>query len=155
MKIFVDENIPLMTVKELRSKGFDVKDIRGTSEQGISDADLWQIVQKEKRLLITTDKGFSSHRNEAHHGILIIRLKQPSRLKIQTITSFIPFPEEFVTLPPIAPDSASSTFIPDVVWPAWMSTGTESSKYKTSSYHSGTWLVRLVLKYKLTFPLGR
>jgi hypothetical protein len=27
MKIFADENIPLMTIMELRSKGFDVKDI--------------------------------------------------------------------------------------------------------------------------------
>ena len=82
MKIFVDENIPLITVKELRSTGYDVRDIRGTTDQGIPDADLWQIAQQEKRLLITTDKGFSSQRHEEHHGILIIRLKQPSRLKI-------------------------------------------------------------------------
>ena len=34
MKIFVDENIPLITVKQLRSKGFDVTDIRGTPDQG-------------------------------------------------------------------------------------------------------------------------
>ena len=43
MKIFVDENIPLMTVKELRSKGFDVRDIRGTSDHGITDEELWKI----------------------------------------------------------------------------------------------------------------
>jgi len=30
----------------------------------------------------TTDKGFSIYRDEAHHGILIMRLKQPTRLKI-------------------------------------------------------------------------
>ena len=71
-----------MTVKELQSKGYEVRDIRGTADQGIPDADLWQIAQQEKRLLITTDKGFSSQRYEEHHGILIIRLKQPSRLKI-------------------------------------------------------------------------
>ena len=82
MKIFVDENIPLITVEELRSKGFDVADIRGSSEQGMPDEQLWLKVQEEKRLLITTDKGFSNYRNEAHHGILIIRLRQPTRLKI-------------------------------------------------------------------------
>ena len=82
MKVLVDENIPLMTVKELRSEGHDVRDIRGTPKQGVTDAELWEIAQQEKRLLISTDKGFSSQRNEAHHGILIIRLKQPSRLKI-------------------------------------------------------------------------
>ena len=82
MKIFVDENIPLITVKQLRSKGFDVTDIRGTPEQGMIDELLWKRTQKEKRLLITTDKGFSIYRYEAHYGILIIRLKQPTRLKI-------------------------------------------------------------------------
>ena len=93
MKIFVDENIPLMTVRELRSKGFDVTDIRGTPKQGMTDEQLWQIVQKEKRLLITTDKGFSNYRDHVHHGILIIRLKQPTRVKIhkrvmQTINKY-------------------------------------------------------------------
>jgi predicted nuclease of predicted toxin-antitoxin system len=82
MKIFVDENIPLITVKQLRSMGFDVTDIRGTPDQGMIDELLWKRTQKEKRLLITTDKGFSTYRNEAHYGILIIRLKQPTRLKI-------------------------------------------------------------------------
>jgi predicted nuclease of predicted toxin-antitoxin system len=82
MKIFVDENIPLITVKQLRSKGFDVTDIRGTPDQGMTDEVLWTRTQKEKSLLITTDKGFSIYRYEAHFGILIIRLKQPTRLKI-------------------------------------------------------------------------
>ncbi len=82
MKIFVDENIPLITVKELRKQRFDVIDIRGTLNQGITDKELWERVIYEKRLLITTDKGFSSHRDEKHCGILIIRLKQPTRLKI-------------------------------------------------------------------------
>jgi predicted nuclease of predicted toxin-antitoxin system len=82
MKIFVDENIPLVTVKELCEQGLDVFDIRGTDDQGITDEDLWQKVQNEKSLLITTDKGFSRYRDEIHHGILIIRLKQPTRQKI-------------------------------------------------------------------------
>jgi len=82
MRIFVDENIPLITVRELREKGFDVIDIRRTSNQGMTDEELWRKVQEEKCLLITTDKGFSSHRDEEHYGILIIRLKQPTRLKI-------------------------------------------------------------------------
>ena len=82
MKIFVDENIPLMTVRELRKQGNNVTDIRGTEDQAITDEVLWQKAQKEKCLLITTDKGFSNYREEPHHGILIIRLKQPNRQKI-------------------------------------------------------------------------
>ncbi len=93
MKVLVDENIPLITVEELRLKGFDVTDIRGSAEQGITDEVLWQKAQQKKRLFITTDKGFSIHRDEAHHGILTVRLKQPTRLKIyqrvmQAITKY-------------------------------------------------------------------
>ncbi len=55
MKVLVDENIPLITVEELRLKGIDVTDIRGSAEQGITDEVLWQKAQLEKRLFITTD----------------------------------------------------------------------------------------------------
>ena len=82
MKLLVDENIPRMTVNTLRDMGHDVKDLRQTPEQGISDEVLWDIAQHEKRLVVTTDKGFSHYRNQAHAGILIIRLKKPNRIKI-------------------------------------------------------------------------
>ncbi len=82
MKIFADENIPAMTIRELRRLGHEVKDIRGTDDEGITDEDIWKMLRKEKRLLITTDKGFIQKRHEKHSGILIIRLKQPNRIKI-------------------------------------------------------------------------
>lgn len=82
MKILVDENIPATTVTALREQGYDVLDIRGTDDQGMPDQELWQKAVQQKRLLITTDKGFAEHRDERHYGILIIRLKQPSRVKI-------------------------------------------------------------------------
>ena len=82
MKIVVDENIPLMTIAMLRDLNHEVLDIRGTPDEGSPDDDLWSRSQKEGRLLITTDKGFSKHRNEPHYGILIIRLKKPNRAKI-------------------------------------------------------------------------
>lgn len=78
MRILVDENIPIMTVEALRGSGHDVVDIRGTHHEGVEDADLWEMVQRQGRLFITTDKGFAQRRSEPHHGILIIRLKQPN-----------------------------------------------------------------------------
>ena len=57
MKILVDENIPLMTVKILREMGHDVLDIRGTKNEGITNSNLWKLTQKEHCLFITTDKG--------------------------------------------------------------------------------------------------
>ncbi len=82
MKICVDENIPLVSVTELVELGHDVLDIRGTSEEGLPDYLLWEKVQKEKRLLITTDKGFVGNKAETHFGILIVRLRQPNEIKI-------------------------------------------------------------------------
>lgn len=82
MKIFIDENIPLMTVRALREMGHTVTDIRSTSNRGISDDAIWAMSQQEKQLLITTDKGFAQYRNEQHHGILIVRLRKPNRHKI-------------------------------------------------------------------------
>ena len=71
MKILVDENIPLMTVAELRSMGHDVRDIRRTRLEGLDDAELWNMANTERRILVTTDKGFSQHRDERHSGVLI------------------------------------------------------------------------------------
>lgn len=71
-----------MTVQALRDLGHDVRDIRGTPIQGSGDNILWDIAQGEERLLISTDMGFSRHRNLRHAGILIVRLKQPNRQKI-------------------------------------------------------------------------
>ncbi|MGI9034642.1 MAG: DUF5615 family PIN-like protein [Pyrinomonadaceae bacterium] len=82
MKICVDENIPLGTVAELKNFGHDVLDVRGTINQGVSDETLWQMIQQERRLLITTDKGFLQYRSESHAGILIVRLRQPNAQKI-------------------------------------------------------------------------
>ncbi len=47
MKILVDENIPLMTVKALRQLGHEVLDIHGTAIEGSEDETLWQIAQRE------------------------------------------------------------------------------------------------------------
>src|SRR5216684_1698415 len=49
MKFLVNENIPRMTVDALRELGRDVKDVRGTSDQGLPDADLWALATAESR----------------------------------------------------------------------------------------------------------
>jgi hypothetical protein len=65
MRILVDENIPNTTVHELRAKGHDVLDIRGTDSQGMFDDELWSLAQTERRTLVTTDKGFGAPRRAA------------------------------------------------------------------------------------------
>ena len=78
MRILVDENIPLMTVNELKKLGYDIRDIRKSEYEGLQDAELWKIAQEDGRLLITTDKGFTQYRKYPHFGILVIRLRQPN-----------------------------------------------------------------------------
>lgn len=111
MKILVDENIPHLTTKALREMGNDVLDIRGTKEEGMKDAPLWQLAQRDGRLLITTDKGFTKYRYELHHGIIVVRLRQPNRRRIhqrtmQAITQFAT--EEWVGLLVVMRDYAQS-----------------------------------------------
>jgi predicted nuclease of predicted toxin-antitoxin system len=79
VKIFIDENIPRMTAQALQDAGHDVKDIRGTTSEGIEDEEIWTMVTQEKRILLTTDKGFSQYRNKNQPGILIILLSKPNR----------------------------------------------------------------------------
>ena len=81
MKIMVDEHIPLMTLHALRMAGHDVRDIRGTPEQGMSDDAIWEMAQQEGRLLITTDRGFTQYRAHPHCGMIIVRLRRPNRQK--------------------------------------------------------------------------
>jgi predicted nuclease of predicted toxin-antitoxin system len=82
MRILVDENIPTITVETLRAMGHDVLDIRGTERQGMFDDEFWPLAQTEQRMLVTTDKGFTEHRDEPHFGLLIVRLRQPNEQRI-------------------------------------------------------------------------
>ena len=95
MRILADENIPNLTVSELRTLGHDVLDIRGTPRPGMFDDELWSFAQAEQRILVTTDKGFSEYRDERHCGILVIRLRQPNESKIHAriLTAFRQFTE--------------------------------------------------------------
>lgn len=96
MRILVDENIPNITVDELRAMGHDVLDIRGTPRQGIFDDELWPLAQTERRTLVTTDKGFSAHRDEQHCGLLVVRLRQPNQQRIHAriMAAFRQFAEQ-------------------------------------------------------------
>jgi len=88
MRILVDENIPNLTVDKLRAMGHDVLDIPGTVRQGMFDDELWPLAQTEQRMLVTTDKGFSEHRDEPHYGLLVVRLRQPNEQRIHARNSW-------------------------------------------------------------------
>jgi predicted nuclease of predicted toxin-antitoxin system len=84
MRFLADENVPLMTVDALRALGHDVRDIRGTPDEGMPDDRLWDLAQREGRIVVTCNKGFTRHRSRPHCGILIVRLRRPNRLEMHT-----------------------------------------------------------------------
>src|ERR1039457_3411776 len=68
-----------MTVAGLRELGHDVKDVRGTGQQGLPDANLWTLGLAEERMLITTDKGFTEFIQSSPPGTSAIMYRNRSR----------------------------------------------------------------------------
>lgn len=82
MKIKLEENLPFHLAIPLRDLGHDVHTTQQEGLIGHLDGEIWQAAQIESRFLITQDLDFSDLRKFApgsHHGILLVRLRSPSR----------------------------------------------------------------------------
>lgn len=82
MKIKLDENLPTGLVGILTAVGHDVDTVPEEHLAGKPDSDVWQATQDTGRFLITQDLDFSDIRRYqpgTHHGLLLVRLNQPSR----------------------------------------------------------------------------
>ena len=82
MQIKLDENLPADLAEILAELGHDVDTVPGEGLIGREDAAVWSAAQIDKRLLITQDLDFSDLRRfepGTHGGIILLRLRQPSR----------------------------------------------------------------------------
>lgn len=82
MRIKLDENLPSRLAPRLAALGHDVQTAGEEGIAGHVDAVIWEAAQPEARFLITQDMDFSDTRRFApgsHYGILLIRLRTPSR----------------------------------------------------------------------------
>lgn len=82
MRIKLDENIPARLVPLLMDLGHDVDTVIGEKLVGRDDPAIWKGSQATKRFLITQDPDFSDVRKFApgtHHGLLLLRLRDPGR----------------------------------------------------------------------------
>jgi predicted nuclease of predicted toxin-antitoxin system len=82
MRVKLDENIPARLAHDLAGLGHDVDTVLDEELQGSADPDIWNTAQKSRRFLITQDLDFSDFRKftpGSHCGILLIRLRHPSR----------------------------------------------------------------------------
>ena len=85
MKIKLDENLPFTLVSVFASIGHDVDTAPQEGLAGHSDPDIWRATQEAGRFLITQDLDFSDVRRFApgtHHGLLLLRLREPSRRQL-------------------------------------------------------------------------
>ncbi len=102
MKFFVDAPISFKVVEFLRDLGHEAFHAIELGMEQASDDDIAEYGAREGMVILTTDLGFSDllvHRGEVSPGVMIIRLRYPTREKVierlhQTLTS-IP-KEEFL-----------------------------------------------------------
>jgi predicted nuclease of predicted toxin-antitoxin system len=82
MRIKLDENLPISLVSALVRLGHEVDTVPGEALAGEPDSRIWEAAQRDGRFLITQDLDFSDARQflpGSHHGVLIVRLRQPGR----------------------------------------------------------------------------
>jgi predicted nuclease of predicted toxin-antitoxin system len=91
VRIKLDENIPATLATILNAWGHDTDTVPEEDLTGKPDSDVWRETQQAGRFLITQDLDFSDIRQfrpGSHHGLLLVRLVNPSRQNlIQHVTS--------------------------------------------------------------------
>lgn len=86
MRIKLDENLPADLVADLAALGHDVDTVPEEGLAGHDDPAVWVVAQATLRVLITQDLDFSDVRAFApgtHHGLVLIRLREPSRSRLR------------------------------------------------------------------------
>ncbi len=89
MKIKLDENLPAGLARILTRLGHQADSVPDENLAGSDDPRVWEAAQDTGSFLITQDLDFSDIRRFVpgmHHGILLIRLREPGR---QALTSRI------------------------------------------------------------------
>ena len=82
MRVKLDENLPLQLHSILEKLAHDVDTVPQEGLGGRDDLTVWTATQDAGRFLITQDLDFADIRRYApgtHHGLLIVRLRDPSR----------------------------------------------------------------------------
>ena len=90
--IKVDEDLPGEVADLLRGAGHDARTVVQEGLKGSSDDQLWSVVQREQRCLVTADKGFADARVFAtgeHRGVILLRLPRESRAGYIRLTELL------------------------------------------------------------------
>jgi len=82
IRIKVDEDLPVEVADLLRSAGHDAITVAQEGLTGSPDDSLLKAVQRERRCLLTADKGFANAQSlppGTHAGVVLLRLPRESR----------------------------------------------------------------------------
>lgn len=60
LKFVIDEDIPGSTAKILKTRGFEVLDVRDCGLRGKSDEEVFNFAQREESVILTGDMGFGN-----------------------------------------------------------------------------------------------
>ena len=94
IKFLTDENISPQVISALRTKGYNVKDIKEEKIFGISDEEVIELARKEERVILTCDKDFANLIKfplQSHKGVVLLGFSNLSPSNI--IKSFLPLLE--------------------------------------------------------------
>lgn len=85
LRFLIDEDVPRSTTRVLRDAGFDVVNVHEAGLQGKSDNNVFEYAQRESRLLVTCDMGFSNILKfppSKNQGILVVRIPDSEPLDL-------------------------------------------------------------------------
>jgi predicted nuclease of predicted toxin-antitoxin system len=85
MNFLFDENFPKAAREVLESAGHEVFDFRRIGIIGSTDEAIVRMALEKSAAILTTDRDFfhtMGRQYPEHHGIVVIALKQPTRLAI-------------------------------------------------------------------------
>jgi len=99
LKFVIDEDMPRSTAKVLKSRGYEVLDVRDCGLRGKNDDEVFRFAQKEKAIVLTGDLGFGNILHfpvGSHSGIVIAHFPNEvstSELNNQIIKAFDAIPD--------------------------------------------------------------
>ena len=100
LRVFLDEDLPRKAEALLASMGLDVAYVPAAGLKGLRNGDLLSRATREKRILVTRDKGFlrkGRYPAGSHCGIVVVRLR------FQNTQNLLGALEDFFSLPHAEP----------------------------------------------------
>jgi predicted nuclease of predicted toxin-antitoxin system len=90
IRFLIDEDMPRLTARALTERGFDCVDARDIGLRGVDDDVLYEWAQKENRIILTGDLGFSNTLRfplGSHKGIVIARF--PNEMSTERLNQIL------------------------------------------------------------------